>query len=79
MSNPLQILSDIGPAFQIAGAIAAQFETDVVEFEAGQPVSVPAISTYIAGKHVSIEITVTPVAVVPAPVATQSEATKPAA
>jgi hypothetical protein len=55
-----QILADIGPAFQIAGSLALVLEEDYSQFELGQPVSIPAIMTYIGGKHVAIDITITP-------------------
>jgi len=65
-----QILSDIGPAFQIAGALALELESDYAAFESGHPVNIPTILTYIGGKQVAINITVAPAASYQAPTAT---------
>jgi hypothetical protein len=55
MANLFQYLP---VAFEIVG----EFEALEAEFEAGQPVTVPEIKTYIGKQHVSVNVTVTPLA-----------------
>jgi hypothetical protein len=40
--------------------IALAIQAAIAQFASGQPVDIPAIKTYIGGKHVQFDIKVTP-------------------
>lgn len=48
------IAANLGPVLSIFGQIAAIAQIDYAEFINGQQVSLPPITTYVAGKHVQI-------------------------
>lgn len=52
----MNFVSILSAAIQVALAIQAA----VAQFAAGQPVVIPQIKTYIGGKHVALDLTVTP-------------------
>jgi hypothetical protein len=54
----IQALEDIPAALGLVTGILTEVEAEAVNFAAGQPVSVPEIRTYLAGKHVKINVTI---------------------
>lgn len=45
----------------LAGQLVTTILAAVTSFISGQPVVAPQIRTYVSGKHVAIDITVTPI------------------
>jgi hypothetical protein len=58
--NFFQNLGNISAVFSVGGAVIGEIESDDAALLAGQPftVTAPAIKTYIQGKHVEIDVTV---------------------